>query len=63
MNLLTADKMQNVLTKQGPEGVYNRDMHELRKKIVILTTIWIGQIGKKKQIFQINTFFEISEDT
>ena len=25
---LTADKMQNLLTKQEPEGAYNTDLHE-----------------------------------
>ena len=27
----TADKMQNLLTKQKPEGAYNTDLHELQK--------------------------------
>ena len=40
---LTADKMQNLLTKQEPEGVCNTDLHELQK---IVSTIWLGQIGK-----------------
>ena len=25
--------MQNLLTKQEPEGVYNTDLHELQKKM------------------------------
>ena len=28
---LTADKMQNLLTKQEPEDTYNTDLHELQK--------------------------------
>ena len=28
---LTADKMQNLLTKQEPEGAYSTDLHELQK--------------------------------
>ena len=28
---LTADKMQNLLTKQEPEGASNTDLHELQK--------------------------------
>ena len=28
---LTADKMQNLLTKQEPEGAYYTDLHELKK--------------------------------
>ena len=30
---LTADKMQNLLTKQEPEGAYNTDLHELQNKL------------------------------
>ena len=30
---LTANKMQNLLTKQEPEGVYNIDLHELQKNV------------------------------
>ena len=30
---ITADKMQNLLTKQEPEGAYNTDLHELQKII------------------------------
>ena len=30
---LTADKMQNLLTKQELEGAYNTDLHELQKKL------------------------------
>ena len=30
---LTADKMQNLLTKQEPEGAGNTDLHELQKKL------------------------------
>ena len=48
---LTADKMQNLLTKQGPEGAYNTDLHELRKNFQL------------NHIFQINTFYEISAYT
>ena len=29
----TADKMQNLLTKQEPEGAYNTDLHELQKSV------------------------------
>ena len=28
---LAADKMQNLLTKQEPEGAYDTDLHELQK--------------------------------
>ena len=28
---LTADKIQNLLIKQEPEGVYNTEFHELQK--------------------------------
>ena len=45
---LTADKMQNLLTKQGLQGVYNTDLHELQKNCHL------------NHIFQINTFYEIS---
>ena len=31
---LTADKMQNLLTKQEPEGAYDTNFRELQKKIV-----------------------------
>ena len=48
---LTADKMQNLLTKQGPEGVYNTDLHELQKNFQL------------NHIFQINTSYEISAYT
>ena len=48
---LTADKMQNLLTKQGPEGAYNTDLHELQKNFQL------------NHIFQINTFYEISAYT
>ena len=30
---LTANRMQNLLTKQEPEGVYNIDLHELQKNV------------------------------
>ena len=30
---LTADKIHNLLTKQELEGAYNRDLHELQKKL------------------------------
>ena len=30
----TADKMQNLLTKQEPEGAYDTNFRELQKKIV-----------------------------
>ena len=30
---LTADKMQNLLTKQEPEGAYYTDLHELKKMV------------------------------
>ena len=33
---LTADKMQNLLTKQEPEGARNTDLHELQKIHVLL---------------------------
>ena len=42
---LTADKMQNLLTKQEPEGAYNTDLHELQKNC---------------HFFQINMFYEIA---
>ena len=45
---LAADKMQNLLTKQEPEGVYDTDLHELQKHRHL------------NHIFQINTFYEIS---
>ena len=31
---LAADKMQNLLTKQEPEGAYDTNFRELQKKIV-----------------------------
>ena len=34
--------MQNLLTKQKPEGAYNTDLHELQKNVAE-TTIWLGQ--------------------
>ena len=40
--------MQNLLTKQEPECVYNTDLHELQKNFHF------------NHIFQINTFYEIS---
>ena len=30
---LTANKMENLLTKQEPKGAYNIDLHELQKNI------------------------------
>ena len=30
---ITADKIQNLLTKQEPKGAYNTDLHELQKII------------------------------
>ena len=39
--------MQNLLTKQGPKGAYNTDLHELQKNCHL------------NQIFQINTFYDI----
>ena len=45
---LTADKMQNLLTKQEPQGAYNTDLPELQKNCHL------------KLIFQINIFYEIS---
>ena len=45
---LTANKMQDLITKQGPEGAYNTDLHELQKNCHL------------NHIFQINTFYEIS---
>ena len=30
---LTANKMQNLLTKQEPKGAYNIDLHELQKNV------------------------------
>ena len=42
---LTADKIQNLVTKQEPEGAYNTDLHELQKNC---------------HFFQINTFYEIA---
>ena len=45
---LTADKMQNLLTKQEPEGAGNTDLHELQKNY------------RFKHIFQTKIFFEIS---
>ena len=44
---LTADNMQNLLTKQEPEGAYNTDF-ELPKNCHL------------NHIFQINLFYEIS---
>ena len=40
--------MQNLLTKQGLQGVYNTDLHELQKNCHL------------NHIFQINTFHKIS---
>ena len=40
--------MQNLLTKQGLQGVYNTDLHELQKNCHL------------NHIFQINTFYKIS---
>ena len=37
--------MQNLLTKQEPEGAYNIDLHELQKN-VHLNYHMAGQIGK-----------------
>ena len=49
--------MQNLLTKQEPEGAYNTDLHELQKLSLKLPYDW----GKyENHIFQINTFYEIS---
>ena len=45
---LTADKMQNLLTKQESKEAYNTDLHELQKNCHL------------NHIFQINTFYEIS---
>ena len=44
----TAEKMQNLLTKQKPEGAFNTDLHELQKNCLL------------NCIFQIKTFYEIS---
>ena len=44
---LTADNMQNLLTKQEPEGAYNTDLNELPKNCHL------------NHIFQINLFYEI----
>ena len=30
---LTANKMENLLTKQEPKGAYNIDLHELQKNV------------------------------
>ena len=38
--------MQNLLTKQEPDGAYDTDLYDLQKRIVTETTIWLGQIGK-----------------
>ena len=38
---LTANKMQNLLTRQEPESAYNTDVHELQNNCH-LTTIWLG---------------------
>ena len=40
--------MENLLTKQGPQGAYNTDLHELEKDCHLTT------FSKK------NTFYEIS---
>ena len=40
--------MQNLLTKQGLQGVYNTDLHGLQKNCYL------------NHIFQINTFYKIS---
>ena len=45
---LTANKLQNLITKQGPGGAYNTDLHELQKNCHL------------NHIFQINAFYEIS---
>ena len=45
---LTAYKMQDLMTNQGPQGVYNTDLHELQKNCYL------------NHIFQINTFYKIS---
>ena len=34
---LTANKMQNLLTTQQPEGTHNTDLHELQKNISLTT--------------------------
>ena len=38
--------MQNLLTKQEPEGAYNTDLHKLQKKIVAYTYHMTGVNGK-----------------
>ena len=40
--------MQNLLTKQGPQGAYKTDLHKLQKKCHL------------NHIFQLSTFYEIS---
>ena len=40
---LTTDKMQTLLKKQEPEGVYNTELYELQIIIIKLRYIWLGQ--------------------
>ena len=44
--------MQNLLTKQEPEGAYNTDFHELQKKLSLEQPYDWGKY--ENHIFQIN---------
>ena len=50
--------MQNLLSKQEPEGVYNTDLHELQKNCHLNYDNDWGKL--ENHMFQINTFYEIS---
>ena len=50
--------MQNLLTKQKPEGACNTDFHELQKKLSLKLPYDWGK--EENHIFQINTFCELS---
>ena len=44
--------MQNLLTKQGPEGAYNIDLHELQKNLSLkLPSDWVEDLEFITQAF------------
>ena len=51
---MTAYKLQNLLTKQEPEGVYNTDLHELQKQFSLKLPYDWGK--QENHIFRINIF-------
>ena len=50
--------MQNLLSKQESEGVYNTDLHELQKNCHLNYHNNWGKL--ENHMFQMNTFYEIS---